>query len=234
MADCGQLRMPGANCGRLWPTLCSSCFATVCDELTVQVTMADCGRVWLTLADCGRLRLTGADCGRQWPTLCSFCFATVFDYVTVQVTDTFWPTVGGRGRLWVTVADCGPTSPRPAHPNRGAWSLMPRPVREGCCPEERHEAPARQHRSDTNIVTTPPPLSPVVLAATRGMLSLPSTHYLPSVPPTPARCYKSDGARRGATRPPARHCDCDCGRLWPTEADSVFPFVLLLFASVPD
>ena len=109
-----------------------------------------------------------------------------------------------------------PTSPRPAHPNRGAWSLMPRPVREGCCPEERHEAPARQHRSDTNIVITPPPLSPVVLAATRGMLSLPSTHYLPSVPPTPAHCYKSDGARRGATRPHARHCDCDCGRLRPT------------------
>ena len=29
-------------------------------------------------------------------------------------------------------------------------------------------------------------------------------------------------------------CDCECGRLWPTEANSVFPFVLLLFASVPD
>ena len=57
--------------------------------------------------------------------------------------------------------------------------------------------------------------------AAKGMPSNPSTHYLPSVLPTPARCYKSDGDRRGATRPPARHCDCDCGQLWPTGANSV-------------
>ena len=103
-----------ADSGRQWPILCSFCFATVCDDLIVRVTMGDRGRLWLTLADCGQLRLTGADSGRQWPTLCSFRFATVFDDVIVRVTDTFWPivwwpwaTVGDCGRLWPTVADCG-------------------------------------------------------------------------------------------------------------------------------
>ena len=91
MADRGRVLLTGADCGRLWPTLCSFCFATICEDLIVQVTMADCGRLWLTMADCGRLRPTGADYGRLWPALRSFCFATIFDGVIVQVTDTFWP-----------------------------------------------------------------------------------------------------------------------------------------------
>ena len=78
MADCGRLCVP-------------FCFATVCDDVIVQVadtfwpTVGDRGRLWATMDDYGQLWPTVADCGRFWPTL---CFATVTNGLIVQVTDT--------------------------------------------------------------------------------------------------------------------------------------------------
>ena len=83
---------------------------------------------------------------------------------------------------------------------------------------------------------------PLVITAARGMPSLPSNHYLPSVPPTPTRCYTSDGDRRGTTRPLAQHhrdptTVADCGRVCPIVADSsqLWPTLCsICFATVCD